>query len=70
VSIFTRLAQEIENACLIAHIGIGGDSDVAGDGIGSDEANAIDISSQLVGIARNNLNRFIPVLLVNLDSIL
>lgn len=50
VSVFSRLTEQIEETGLVAHIGIGSNAQVAGNSIGGDEANAIDIGGQLIRI--------------------
>ncbi len=51
VSILCRLAEEVEETGLVAHSGIGGDAQIAGNRIGGDEPDAIDIGSQLIRVA-------------------
>src|SRR6266581_5534969 len=44
VPVFSRLAEQVEETSLVAHIRIGGNAQITGNGIGSDEPYAIDIS--------------------------
>ena len=51
MSILCCLTEEIKEASLVAYIRIGGNAKIAGNGVGGDETNTVDVGRQLVGIA-------------------
>ncbi len=53
VTLLGRLLQDIKHPRLVAEVRIGGNTDVAGDGVGGHEPNAENIGGQLIGVVRD-----------------
>jgi len=69
VALLGCLLQHVEHPRTVAEVRIGGNADVARDGVGGHEANAKNIGGQLIGVLRDHAYGLIAVLLIDLYSV-
>ncbi len=65
MTLFASLAEDIKQARLIAKIGIGSNAELASNRVRRKEPDAVDISGELVGILRDELDGLVPIRLVD-----
>src|SRR5579885_1715021 len=65
MALFSRLAEDIEYSRAIAKVGVRSNAKFAGNFVGGQKANPINISSELVGIVGDGGNYLLAVLLEN-----